>query len=565
MAVNFIRKIVEEDLAQGRCQEAVRTRFPPEPNGYLHIGHAKAICLNFGIAEEYGGKCNLRFDDTNPEKEEQKYAAAIQEDVRWLGFDWEDRLFHASDYFEALFQYAVELIKMGCAYVDSLSMEAIRARRGTLTEPGQDSPHRNRPVEENLELFHRMKAGEFDEGDHVLRAKIDMGSPNLNMRDPVLYRIREADHYRTGAAWRIYPMYDFTHCLSDAIEGVTHSLCSLEFEDHRPLYDWFIDNLAPPARPRQYEFARLNLEHTVLSKRKLLELVRERRVKGWDDPRMPTLSGLRRRGFTPRSIREFCERIGVTKSDAYIDMAALEHVIREELDANAPRRMAVLRPLKVVIDNYPEDEEELLDAANHPQNSGLGSRQVPFAKVLYIERDDFMEEPPRKFFRLAPGREVRLRYAYFITCNEVVKDADTGEVIELRCSYDPATRGGSAPDGRKVKGTLHWVSAKHALRAEVRLYDRLFSAANPERDGDDWKAWLNPASEETLTNCFVEPGLAEVAAEARFQFERLGYFCADRKDWRPEAPVFNRIVPLRDAWAKLRKTEPAPVNEKTTA
>ena len=565
MAVNFIRKIVEEDLAQGRCQEAVRTRFPPEPNGYLHIGHAKAICLNFGIAEEYGGKCNLRFDDTNPEKEEQKYAAAIQEDVRWLGFDWEDRLFHASDYFEALFQYAVELIKMGCAYVDSLSMEAIRARRGTLTEPGQDSPHRNRPVEESLDLFHRMKAGEFDEGDHVLRAKIDMGSPNLNMRDPVLYRIREADHYRTGAAWRIYPMYDFTHCLSDAIEGVTHSLCSLEFEDHRPLYDWFIDNLAPPARPRQYEFARLNLEHTVLSKRKLLELVRERRVKGWDDPRMPTLSGLRRRGFTPRSIREFCERIGVTKSDAYIDMAALEHVIREELDANAPRRMAVLRPLKVVIDNYPEDEEELLDAANHPQNSGLGSRQVPFAKVLYIERDDFMEEPPRKFFRLAPGREVRLRYAYFITCNEVVKDADTGEVIELRCSYDPATRGGSAPDGRKVKGTLHWVSAKHALRAEVRLYDRLFSAANPERDGDDWKAWLNPASEETLTNCFVEPGLAEVAAEARFQFERLGYFCADRKDWRPEAPVFNRIVPLRDAWAKLRKTEPAPVNEKTTA
>ena len=565
MAVNFIRKIVEEDLAQGRCQEAVRTRFPPEPNGYLHIGHAKAICLNFGIAEEYGGKCNLRFDDTNPEKEEQKYAAAIQEDVRWLGFDWEDRLFHASDYFEALFQYAVELIKMGRAYVDSLSMEAIRARRGTLTEPGQDSPHRNRPVEESLDLFHRMKAGEFDEGDHVLRAKIDMGSPNLNMRDPVLYRIREADHYRTGAAWRIYPMYDFTHCLSDAIEGVTHSLCSLEFEDHRPLYDWFIDNLAPPARPRQYEFARLNLEHTVLSKRKLLELVRERRVKGWDDPRMPTLSGLRRRGFTPRSIREFCERIGVTKSDAYIDMAALEHVIREELDANAPRRMAVLRPLKVVIDNYPEDEEELLDAANHPQNSGLGSRQVPFAKALYIERDDFMEEPPRKFFRLAPGREVRLRYAYFITCNEVVKDADTGEVIELRCSYDPATRGGNAPDGRKVKGTLHWVSAKHALRAEVRLYDRLFSAANPERDGDDWKAWLNPASEETLTNCFVEPGLAEVAAEARFQFERLGYFCADRKDWRPEAPVFNRIVPLRDAWAKLRKTEPAPVNEKATA
>ena len=565
MAVNFIRKIVEEDLAQGRCQEAVRTRFPPEPNGYLHIGHAKAICLNFGIAEEYGGKCNLRFDDTNPEKEEQKYAAAIQEDVRWLGFDWEDRLFHASDYFESLFQYAVELIKMGRAYVDSLSMEAIRARRGTLTEPGQDSPHRNRPVGESLDLFHRMKAGEFDEGDHVLRAKIDMGSPNLNMRDPVLYRIREADHYRTGAAWRIYPMYDFTHCLSDAIEGVTHSLCSLEFEDHRPLYDWFIDNLAPPARPRQYEFARLNLEHTVLSKRKLLELVRERRVKGWDDPRMPTLSGLRRRGFTPRSIREFCERIGVTKSDAYIDMAALEHVIREELDANAPRRMAVLRPLKVVIDNYPEDKEELLDAANHPQNSGLGSRQVPFAKALYIERDDFMEEPPRKFFRLAPGREVRLRYAYFITCNEVVKDADTGEVIELRCSYDPATRGGSAPDGRKVKGALHWVSAKHALRAEVRLYDRLFSAANPERDGDDWKAWLNPASEETLTNCFVEPGLAEVAAEARFQFERLGYFCADRKDWRPEAPVFNRIVPLRDAWAKLRKTEPAPVNEKTTA
>ena len=565
MAVNFIRKIVEEDLAQGRCQGVVRTRFPPEPNGYLHIGHAKAICLNFGIAEEYGGQCNLRFDDTNPEKEEQKYAAAIQEDVRWLGFDWDDRLFHASDYFEALFQHAVALIKMGRAYVDSLSMEAIRARRGTLTEPGQDSPHRNRPVAENLELFHRMRAGEFDEGDYVLRAKIDMGSPNLNMRDPVLYRIRKARHYRTGATWRIYPMYDFTHCLSDAIEGVTHSLCSLEFEDHRPLYDWLIDNLAPPARPRQYEFARLNLEYTVLSKRKLIELVRERRVQGWDDPRMPTLSGLRRRGFTPRSIREFCERIGVTKSDAYIDMAALEHVIREELDADAPRRMAVLRPLKVVIDNYPEDEEELLEAANHPQNEGMGSRQIPFAKTLYIERDDFMEEPPRKFFRLAPGREVRLRYAYFITCNEVVKDADTGAVIELRCSYDPATRGGNAPDGRKVKSTLHWVSAKHALRAEVRLYDRLFSVANPERDGDDWKAWLNPASVETLTNCFIEPGLAEVASEARFQFERLGYFCADSKDWSPEVPVFNRIAPLRDAWAKLRKTEPAPVNEKTSA
>ena len=554
---HFIRKIIEADIAQGRCPAGIHTRFPPEPNGYLHIGHAKAICLNFGMAAEYRGKCNLRFDDTNPEKEDMKYVDAIKEDVRWLGFDWEDRLFFASDYFARLFEFALELIRQGKAYVDGMSAEQIREYRGTLTEPGTDSPYRNRPVEESLDLFQRMKAGEFADGELVLRAKIDMRAPNLNLRDPVIYRIRRRSHYRTGADWCIYPMYDFTQCLSDALEGVTHSLCSLEFEDHRLLYDWFIDNLDTPSRPRQYEFARLNLEYTVLSKRRLIELVEDGHVSGWDDPRMPTLSGLRRRGFTPASIREFCERIGLTKNDTWIDAGVLEHTIRDELGAEAPRRMAVLRPLKVVIENYPDEQEELLEAANHPQNPDMGTRKVSFGKVIYIEQDDFMEDAPRKFFRLAPGREVRLRYAYFITCNEVIKDEQTGAVVELRCSYDPATRGGNAPDGRKVKGTLHWVSARHAQPAQVRLYDRLFSAANPDR-GDrgngDWKSCLNPASLETLDDCLIEPDLAQAQAEQRFQFERLGYFCADKEDSKPGQPVFNRIVTLRDTWAKLSKS-----------
>ncbi len=550
---HFIRKIIDDDLARGRYPEGIHTRFPPEPNGFLHIGHAKAICLNFGMAAEYRGKCNLRFDDTNPEKEDMKYVEAIQADVRWLGFDWEDRLFFASDYFARLFRFAVELIEQGKAYVDSLSADRIREYRGTLTQPGTDSPHRNRPVAENLDLFHRMKDGEFADGEHVLRAKIDMQAANLNMRDPVIYRIRRARHYRTGDSWCIYPMYDFTQCLSDALEHVTHSLCSLEFEDHRPLYDWFIDNLETPSRPRQYEFARLNLEYTVLSKRKLIELVDDGYVDGWDDPRMPTLSGLRRRGFTPGSIREFCELIGLTKSDTYIDAGVLEHVIRNELGAAAPRRMAVLRPLKVVIDNYPDDREEWLDAANHPQDPAMGTRRVPFGKVLYIEQDDFMEDAPRKFFRLAPGREVRLRYAYFVTCNEVVKDERTGAVLELHCSYDPATRGGNAPDGRKVKGTIHWVSAKHGRNAEIRLYDRLFSIANPNRGDQDWKTYINPASLETLGRCLIEPDLAQAQPGERFQFERLGYFCADREDWQPNKLVFNRIVTLRDSWAKISK------------
>ena len=550
---HFIRKIIDDDLRQGRYPEGIHTRFPPEPNGFLHIGHAKAICLNFGMAVDYQGKCNLRFDDTNPEKEDMKYVEAIQEDVRWLGFDWEDRLFFASDYFASLFRYAVELIRQGKAYVDSMSADRIREYRGTLTQPGMDSPYRNRSIAENLELFEKMKAGEFADGEHVLRARIDMQAANLNMRDPVIYRIRKTRHYRTGDTWCIYPMYDFTQCLSDALEHVTHSLCSLEFEDHRPLYDWFIDNLDTPARPRQYEFARLNLEYTVLSKRKLIELVEDGYVDGWDDPRMPALSGLRRRGFTPKSIRDFCELIGLTKSDTYIDSGVLEHVIREELGAAAPRRMAVLRPLKVVIDNYPDDKEEWLDAANHPQDPSMGTRQVPFSRVLYIEQDDFMEDAPRKFFRLAPGREVRLRYAYFITCNKVIKDEQTGAVLELHCSYDPATRGGNAPDGRKVKGTIHWVSAKHGLPAQIRLYDRLFSVANPDRGDQDWKTYINPASLETLTRCLIEPDLAQAQPEERFQFERLGYFCADRDDWSPDKPVFNRIVTLRDSWAKISK------------
>ena len=547
-ADNFIRKIISEDIAAGTHGGRVHTRFPPEPNGYLHIGHAKSICLNFGLAVEFGGRCNLRFDDTNPEKEETEYVESIQEDVRWLGFQWEGEPRYASDYFENLYNYAVALIKQGKAYVDDLDADQIREYRGTLNEPGRNSPHRDRSAEENLALFERMRAGEFADGERVLRAKIDMGAPRMCLRDPVIYRIRRAAHHRTGDTWCIYPLYDFTHCLSDAEEHITHSLCTLEFEDNRALYDWFIDNLDTPSRPRQYEFARLQLDYTVLSKRKLIELVRTNRVAGWDDPRMPTLCGIRRRGYTPESIRQFCERIGVTRNNSRTDMSMLEDALRDDLGGQAPRAMAVLRPLRVVIENYPEDGEEWLDAANHPQKPELGTRQVPFSRELYIERDDFMEDPPKKFFRLAPGREVRLRYAYFITCTDVIRN-EQGEVTELRCTYDPATRGGDAPDGRKVKGTLHWVSARHAVAAEVRLYDRLFTEPNPDRE-EDWKASLNPDSMEVIADAQVEPSLLELAPEDRVQFERLGYFCADRVDYSRERPVFNRAVTLRDTWAK---------------
>ena len=550
---DFIRTIVAEDRAQGKHGGRVATRFPPEPNGYLHIGHAKSICLNFGIAEENGGTCNLRFDDTNPTKEDVEYVDAIREDVEWLGFRWDSLLF-ASDYFERLYQFAVELIRRGQAYVDSLNADEIRAYRGTLTEPGRNSPYRDRPVEENLDLFARMKAGEFEDGTHVLRAKIDMGSPNFNMRDPTLYRIRHAPHHRTGDAWCIYPMYDFAHPLSDAIERITHSLCTLEFEDHRPLYDWLVSSLGDSFGndlPQQIEFARLNLSYTVMSKRKLLQLVQLRHVSGWDDPRMPTISGLRRRGYTPESIRDFCFRIGIAKKENVIDMAQLEHCIREDLNRNAQRVMAVLRPLKVVITNYPEGQVEDVDVINNPEDPSAGTRKVPFSRVLYIEQDDFKEDPPKKFFRLAPGREVRLRCAYFITCTEVVKGS-RGEILELRCTYDPATRGGDAPDGRRVKATLHWVSAAHAAEAEVRLYDRLFLAENPEQDvpGKTFLDNLNPSSLEVLGGCLVEPGLAGAAPGSRFQFERLGYFSVDPES-RAGALTFNRIVSLRDAWARL--------------
>ena len=549
-ALDFIREIVTEDLRTGR-HRTVRTRFPPEPNGYLHIGHAKAICLDFGVAEEFGGLCNLRMDDTNPAKEDVEYVDAIQEDVRWLGFDWGDRMFYASDYFEQLYGFAVQLIRAGRAYIDSQTADEIRENRGTLTEPGVDSPFRHRTPEENLDLFTRMRAGEFPDGAHVLRAKIDMASPNLNLRDPVLYRIRRATHHRTGDAWCLYPMYDYAHPVSDAIEGVTHSLCTLEFEDHRPLYDWVVESLGFDPRPEQIEFARLNLTYTVLSKRKLLQLVRERQVSGWDDPRMPTLSGLRRRGYTPEAIRDFCDRIGVAKKENIVDVALLEHCVREDLNRRAQRAMAVLSPLRVVIENYPEDGSEDLDVVNNPEDPGAGTRRVPFSRELYIESDDFMEDPPKKFFRLAPGREVRLRNAYFITCREVVKDA-SGEITELRCTYDPATRGGDAPDGRKVKATLHWVSAAHAVDAEVRLYDRLFSVENPAAapDDQDWRSLLNPDSLHVLNGCKVEPGLAKAAPGSRFQFERLGYFCVDC-DSTASRPVFNRTVPLKDTWAKI--------------
>jgi len=550
---DFIRDIIEEDLRTGKYGGRVHTRFPPEPNGYLHIGHAKSICLNFGIAADYGGLCNLRFDDTNPTKEEAEYVESIKEDVRWLGFDWEDREFYASDYFEQLYEYAVQLIRKGKAYVCDLSAEEIREYRGTLTKPGRDSPYRNRSVAENLDLFERMRAGEFEEGSRVLRAKIDMASPNMNMRDPVMYRILYATHHRTGDKWCIYPTYDWAHGLCDSIEGITHSICTLEFEDHRPLYDWFLDQLGV-YHPQQIEFARLNLSYTVLSKRKLKKLVDQGVVTGWDDPRMPTISGLRRRGYTPEAIRDFCNRIGVAKADSIVDIALLEHCLREDLNKRAPRVMAVLRPLRVVIDNYPENQVEWLDAVNNPEDPSMGTRKLPFSRVLYIERDDFREDPPKKWFRLAPGREVRLKHAYFITCVRVIKDEEIGEVIELHCTYDPETRGGAAPDGRKVKGTLHWVSAAHALEAEVRLYDRLFTKANPDDvpDGFDFTVNLNPNSLETLTECRVEPSLAGAEIGSRYQFLRLGYFCVD-PDSSAGKLVFNRTVSLRDTWAKIEK------------
>jgi glutaminyl-tRNA synthetase len=549
---DFIREIVAADVAAGRNGGRVVTRFPPEPNGYLHIGHAKAICLDFGVAAEFGGSCNLRFDDTNPVKEDVEYVDSIKDDVRWLGFEWHGRDLYASDYYAQLYQFAEDLIRKGVAYVDSLSADEIREYRGTLTEPGKDSPYRTRSVDENLDLFRRMRAAEFPDGAHVLRAKIDMRSPNITMRDPVLYRIRHAEHHRTGTAWCIYPMYDFAHPLSDAIEGITHSFCTLEYVDHRPLYDWAIEHAGTAAQPKQYEFARLNLNYTVMSKRKLLQLVEQKHVGGWDDPRMPTVSGLRRRGYTPESIRDFCARVGVAKKENVIDVGLLEHCIREDLNRRAPRAMAVLRPLKLVLTNYPEGQSEEFDIARHPDDASLGSRRVPFSREIYIERDDFMEDPPKKFFRLAPGREVRLRNAYLVTCIEAIKNA-AGEIVELRGTYDPATRGGDAPDGRKVKATLHWVSAAHAVDAEVRLYDRLFTSDDPEgaaaKTGTDFTALINPHSLDVLTGAKVEPSLGATESGARYQFERQGYFAAD-PDSRPGAPVFNRTVSLKESWGK---------------
>jgi glutaminyl-tRNA synthetase len=545
---DFIREIVSDDLASGKHPGPIVTRFPPEPNGQLHIGHAKAICIDFGIAQEFGGYCNLRFDDTNPVKESQEYVDQIMRDIRWLGFDWGEQLFHASDYFDQLYRWAEELIKAGKAYVDSLTADQMREYRGTLTEPGRESPYRHRSVDENLDLFRRMRAGEFDDGAHVLRAKIDMASGNMNMRDPVMYRIRKITHQRTGDKWCIYPMYDWAHGQSDSIERVTYSLCSLEYEDHRPLYDWYLEALGI-YHPRQLEFARLNLNYTVMSKRILLELVEGRHVSGWDDPRMPTLAGLRRRGYTPESIRNFCDRIGVAKRENVVDIANLEHAIREDLNVRAPRVMGVLNPLKVVIDNYPDGQVEEVDVINNPEDPSAGTRKVPFSKVLYIEREDFMEDPPKKFFRLSPGKEVRLRCAYFIKCTGVVKDPGTGAITELRATYDPATRGGDSPDGRKVKATLHWVSASHALDAEVRLYDRLFTVEEPAAT-DNYVEHLNPHSLEVLRGAKVERSLAGAAAESRYQFERLGYFCVDR-DASPGHLVFNRTVSLRDTWARI--------------
>jgi glutaminyl-tRNA synthetase len=550
---DFIRRIINEDLASGRFSPPIVTRFPPEPNGYLHIGHAKSICLNFGIAQEYGGRCHLRFDDTNPEKEEEEFVRAIIEDVRWLGFDWGEHLYYASDYYEQLYEWARELIKKGKAYVCDLTAEEVRQYRGTLTEPGRESPYRNRPVEENLKLFEQMRKGEFPDGSKTLRAKINMASPNLNMRDPVMYRIMRVAHHRTGDKWCIYPTYDWAHGQSDAIEGITHSICTLEFEDHRPLYDWFIEQLGIH-HPRQVEFARLNLTYTVMSKRRLLELVQGGYVSGWDDPRMPTIAGLRRRGYTPESIRTFCERIGVSKAETTVDIELLEDCVRDDLNKRANRVFAVLKPLKVVIENYPEGKFEELEAINNPEDPSAGKRKVPFSREIYIEQDDFREEPPPKFYRLAPGREVRLRYAYFIKCVRVIKDQQ-GRVQELRCTYDPATRGGDAPDGRKVKATIHWVSAPHAVDAVVRLYDRLFTKPDPDdvAPGQDWRANLNPDSLVVLTGCKLEPGLKDVRPGDRFQFERLGYFCADLRDCQPGKLVFNRTVTLKDTWARIEQ------------
>ena len=548
---DFIRDIIDDDMKTGRHQGRVATRFPPEPNGYPHIGHAKSVCLNFGIAAQYGGTCNLRLDDTDPSGESMEYVESIIRDVKWLGFDWQNRLYYASDYYEKLYQYALALIRKGKAYVCDLSADEIREYRGTLTQPGKESPCRDRSIEENLDLFGRMRSGEFADGAHVLRARIDMTSPNVTMRDPIMYRIKKANHYRTGDAWCIYPMYDFAHCLSDFIEGITHSICTLEFENNRPLYDWFLDQLVEEPRPRQIEFARLNLGYTVMSKRKLLELVENRVVSGWDDPQMPTLSGMRRRGFTPEAIRRFCEKIGVSKNDSLIDMALLENCVRDDLNEKALRVMAVLRPLRVVIDNYPEGRIDEFDCPYHPKNGEMGSRKVPFSRELFIEQEDFMEVPPKKFFRLAPGREVRLRYGYFIKCVGVVKDPGTGEIAEVHCTYDPETRSGFAPDGRKVDATLHWVSAAHAVPAEVRLYDRLFCVPNALLEEGDFTTYLNPKSLEILKSCRLEPSLAAAAPGDRFQFERLGYFCVDSEDFSEKAPVFNRTVTLRDAWAKI--------------
>ncbi|HOV80280.1 MAG TPA: glutamine--tRNA ligase/YqeY domain fusion protein [Bacillota bacterium] len=552
LSANFIHNIINQDLETNKYGGRVHTRFPPEPNGYLHIGHAKSICLNFGTAEKYGGLCNLRFDDTNPAKEEVEYVQSIMRDVRWLGFDWGDRLYYASDFFEQMYEYAEQLIKAGKAYVCDLSPEEIREYRGTLTEPGRESPYRNRSVEENLDLFRRMRAGEFPDGSRVLRAKIDMASGNLNMRDPVIYRIMHAEHHRTGDRWCIYPMYDYAHPISDSIEGVTHSICTCEFEDHRPLYDWVLDELGI-YHPQQIEFARLNLNYTVMSKRKLRQLVEQGYVGGWDDPRMPTISGLRRRGYTPEAIRDFCERIGVAKCESVVDIALLEHCIREDLNLKAPRVMAVLRPLKVVIENYPEDRVEELEGELNPENPALGSRRIPFSREIYIERDDFMENPPKKFFRLSPGSEVRLKHAYIIKCVRVIRDEKTGEVIELRCTFDPETRSG-LPGARKVKGTLHWVSAQHAVKAEVRLYENLFTKENPDEE-EDFKSCINPDSLKVLDSCLLEPGLADAEPGARYQFIRHGYFCADLVDSKKGAPVFNRIVPLKDSWAKIMRAE----------
>lgn len=570
-SLDFIRTIIAEDIRTGKHGGKVVSRFPPEPNGYLHIGHAKSISLNFSVAAENKGICHLRFDDSNPCKEEVEYVESIQNDVKWLGFDWQDRMFFASDYFEALYEHAVSLIKMGKAYVCSLSAEEIRRQRGTLTEPGQNSPDRERPIEESLDLFQRMRNGEFKDGEYLLRAKIDMASPNINMRDPAIYRIRHAHHHRTGDAWCIYPMYDFTHCLSDSIEGITHSLCTLEFEDHRPLYDWFLDELKVPCHPQQIEFARLNLTRTIMSKRKLLKLVQDGLVSGWDDPRMPTLAGLRRRGYTPAAIRDFCGRIGIGKRNTTVEMELLEHCLRQDLNKKALRVMGVLNPLKVVIENYPEGEREMLEAVNNPEDPDMGTRPVPFSRELYIERDDFMETPPSKFFRLAPGREVRLRYAYFLKCESVVKDPETGEVTELRCTYDPETRGGAAPDGRKVKATIHWVSAKDAIPAEVRLYDALLKATeetepepeaaeNVDSNLDDneieasrEEVPINPDSLKVIADARLEPSLGSAEPGTPYQFERLGYFCVDSADGKPEKPVFNRTVTLKDAWGRMQK------------